>query len=184
MLQALPIPTLIDVTRRSGNLSAADVENTLKAVVSDARVDDHAAWLGDLAHLVRGLSAMAGLIVLLTTVTLILTVSLLCRAIMATEHEAIALLHTMGAEDNDIALHFQFHARRMALPASFAGFALAVSSVGLLLFSVRHLIDLSLMQPLHWIGLGCSVLIVPLAAILIAAYAARLSVLRLLHGMP
>lgn len=185
LLQALPIPTLIDVTRKSGaSLSATNVQNQLKSVVSDIHVDDHAAWLGDLGHLLRGMSAVAALVVLLTTLTLIMTVSLLCRGIMATEHEAIALLHTMGAEDKDIALHFQFHARRMAMPASFGGFILAIMSAGLLLFFIRHLVDLSSLQPLHWVGLGCSVFIVPLAAILITALAARLSVLRLLHGMP
>lgn len=185
MLEALPIPTLIDVTRADGAaLSAEDVQNALKPVVDGAHVDDHAAWLGDLAHLVRGLSAMAGLIVLLTTLTLIITVGLLCRVIMATEHEAIALLHVMGAEDNDIARHFQFHARRMALPASLIGFLLALLSIGFMFFFIRHLVDLSSLHALHWIGLACSVVIVPIVAILIASTTARLSVLQLLRGMP
>lgn len=185
LLKALPIPTLIDVDRRGGSfLTAAELQGRIKGVVSDVRVDDHAAWLGDLARLMRGLAAIGGLIILLTGVTLVVTVSLLCRAIMATEHETISLLHIMGAEDNDIASHFQFHTKRMAGPASFAGFALAVLSAGVLLFFVRHFTDLSTLPIPHWVGLGLIVCTVPLAATTIAAQSARVSVLRLLHGTP
>jgi cell division transport system permease protein len=185
LIQALPIPTLVDVTRTSdSHLTADAVQDRLKTLVGGVHVDDHAAWLGDLGNLVHGLSAIAGLIVLLTMLTLIITVSLLCRAVMATEHEAIALLHVMGAEDDDIALHFQFHARRMALPAAIAGFVFALLSLGLMFFFIRHLVDLSALHILHWLGLACAVIAVPLVAVLIAAYTARLSVLRLLHGMP
>ena len=185
LLRQLPVPTLVDVERKSGgDLTAEDIQSRLKGIASDVRVDDHAAWLEDLANLVRGLSIMAGLIVLLTGVTLVITVSLLCRAVMATEHEAISLLHVMGAADEDIARHFQTHARRIAEMASFSGFILGLGSAGLLLSLLRRFVDLSAPPPAHWFALGLTVLAVPLAATAIAAFSARLSVMRSLHGMP
>ena len=42
LLKKLPLPTLIDIERRAdSNLTAAGLEEKLRTVVSDARVDDH-----------------------------------------------------------------------------------------------------------------------------------------------
>jgi cell division transport system permease protein len=137
-----------------------------------------------MANLAQGLTVMGALIISLTTATLILIVSLLCNTIMATEHESIALLHIMGAKDSEIARHFQFHARRMALPAALTGFLLALATVGPLFFFFRRFADLSAMRPMHWAGLGVAVVLVPVAAVVIAAVSARLSALRSLREMP
>jgi len=185
LLKALPIPALIDIERKDGSqLTVADIQNHLKTVVEDVRVDDHAAWVANISHLVSGLSIMAALMIILTAITLVIAVSLICRAIMATERETISLLHTIGAEDRDIARHFQFHAKRLATPASWIGFALALASTAVLLFFLRNMADASLLQPLHWVILLVTTLVVPLAAITIAALAARVSTLKLLYTMP
>lgn len=185
LLKSLTLPLLIDVERKPGsNLSAAAIQDKLKTVGDDIHVDDHAAWLKDMEHLVHGLAFMAGLIILLTALTLIMAVSLICRAIMATERETISLLHTIGAEDEVIAKNFQSHAQHLAGRAAWVGFGLALISAGILLFFLRHFADASLLQPLHWFGLAVSILIVPLAAIWMAALSARLSALKLLQVMP
>ncbi len=185
LLKAIALPTLIDVERKTGSsLTAATLQDKLKNVAEDIHVDDHAAWLADMNHLVNGLALMAGLMILLTAVTLIIAVSLICRAIMATEHDTIALLHIIGADDDAIAKTFQYHARRLAGRASMVGFILALISVGILLFFLRRFADPALLQPMHWAGLAASVLVVPLAAIAMAALSARLSALKLLRSMP
>lgn len=185
LLKAIALPTLIDVERKSdSDVNAAIIQEKLKPVADDIRVDDHASWLADIKHLVNGLAVMAGLMIILTAITLIIAISLICRAIMATERETISLLHIIGAEDDVIAKNFQFHAQRLAGRAAWASFALALLSVAVLLFFLRRFADLTLLQPLHWAGLGLSILIVPLAAIAIAAFSARLSALKLLRAMP
>lgn len=184
-LKNLPLPTLLDVVRdENSTLTASDIEERLKNTISDVKVDDHAAWLQDLAHLVRGLAIMGALMILLTAVTLIIAVSLMCRAIMATERETIVLLHIMGAEDADIARHFEQQARRLSWPSSFAGFALAIASAALLIFFLRHFADPTALAPLQWIGLGAMVLLVPFVAVGIASFSARLAALKLLHAEP
>ena len=185
ILKALPIPTLIDIERSVGSqLTADDVRQQLKATLRDVRVDDHAQWLADLARFVNGIALFGGLMIILTLVTLVLAVSLLCRTIMATERETISLLHIMGAEDADIAKHFESHARRLSLTAAFTGFMLAVLSAAALLYFMRHFADPAVLQQAHWAMLGGAVLAVPLAAVWIASLSARLSVLNYLHSMP
>ena len=120
----------------------------------------------------------------LTALALIIAVSLLCRSIMAAERETISLLHIMGAEDNDIARHFAYHAGRLSFPASLMGFVLAVASAGGMLFFLRNFVDPGAISPYYWTGLGVAMTAVPLAAILIAALSARLSTLNDLAEMP
>lgn len=185
LLKVLPVPVLIDIERKEGaNLNADDLRQQLKPIVKDIRVDDHTTWLSDLNHLVSGLTVIAGLIILLTGITLVIAVSLICHAIMATEHDTMSLLHALGATDNDIAHHFQKHTQRLSWPASLAGFMLALISTASLMFFLKNFADPSMLQWSHWIVLGLMTLLVPVLAIIIATLAARLSVLKLLHSMP
>jgi cell division transport system permease protein len=185
LLKKLPLPALVDVERASGSgLTASALEDRLRTAVSDARVDDHAAWLADLAHLVRSLAALAGLMIALTGLALVIAIGLICRAVMATERDTIELLHIMGAPDRGIARHFQFHAWRLAGPAALAGFVLAVFSLGFLLFFIRHVVDISALQLARWVALGLLVILVPVAAVAAASLSARFSVLRLLQSFP
>jgi cell division transport system permease protein len=185
LLKKLPLPALIDVERRDGgNLTSSALEDRLRATVSDARVDDHAMWLADLAHLVGSLSALAGFMIVLTGLALMIAIALICRAVMATERDTVELLHVMGAADGNIARHFQSHAWRLAWPGALAGFLLAVLNLVLLLFFIRHVVDLSTLQVARWAELTVLVILVPFAAVIAASLSARLSVLRLLRSFP
>lgn len=185
LLKVLPVPVLIDVERKDGTtLNAEDLQQQLKPIAKDIRVDDHTSWLSDLNHLVRGLTVIAGLIILLTGITLMIAVSLICHAIMATEQDTMSLLHVLGATDSDIAYHFQKHTQRLSWPASLIGFILAMSSTALLLYFLRNFADPSMLEWSHWVVLGFMTILIPILAIAIAVLAARLSVLKLLHSMP
>jgi cell division transport system permease protein len=185
LLKKLPLPALIDIERRDGsNVTASELEDRLRATINDARVDDHAAWLADIAHLVGSLSVMAIFMIVLTGGALMISIALICRAVMATERDTVELLHIMGAPDRNIASHFQNHAWRLAWPAALAGFGLAVFSLALLLFFIRHVADLSGMQFARWLELALLVIAVPMAAVLAASFSAKISVVRLLRSLP
>jgi cell division transport system permease protein len=185
LLKKLPLPSLIDVQRRTGaSLSASALEDRLRATIADARVDDHAAWLADLTHLVGSLSALAVFMIGLTGVALMIAIGLICRAVMATERDTVELLHIIGAPDANIAKHFQSHAWRLAWPAAVAGFLLAVLNLGLLLFFIRHVVDLASLQLTRWMQITILVIVVPLTAVGAAALSARYSVIRLLRSLP
>ncbi|MGL1386164.1 hypothetical protein ACSTJO_00335, partial [Vibrio parahaemolyticus] len=81
---------LIDVERdRSSPVTTAAISDKLKSLGDDIRVDDHAAWLADMKHLVHGLCILAGIIIVLSGMTLGIAVTLVCCAIIATEHETL-----------------------------------------------------------------------------------------------
>ena len=185
LLKTLPLPTLINVERKTGAaLGVAQIQDALKNVVSDARVDDHGTWTQDIWRLVRGLTILGGVMILLTAVTLAVTVGVICRAVMAAEHETISLLHLIGAEATDIAGHFQKQAEAIALRAAGIGFLIAVAVTLVLAFSTRSILDLSGLELKHWAGLIGAAVSVPLCATVIAATTARLSVLRLIKSFP
>ena len=185
LLKSLPLPTLINVERKSGAaLSVKKIQDSLKNVVSDARVDDHGTWTQDIWRLVDGLTILGGVIIALTAVALAVTVGVICRAVMAAEHETIALLHQIGAEAADIAGHFQKQAESIALRAAGSGFALAVLASTALGLISNGLLDFSTWELSHWAGLAGAALSVPVGATLIAAAAARFSVLRLIKSFP
>lgn len=185
ILKALPVPSLIDVERKAGqNLSAEDVHQQLKVSLHDVRVDDHAEWMADLERFVNGIAAFGALMIVLSILTLALAVSLVCRAIMATERETISLLHIMGAEDDDIATHFQVHARKLSLIASMGGFVLAIVSAAVMIYFMRNFANPTLLHQSQWLILSGIVLAVPVAAVWISSLSARLSVLNYLRSMP
>ena len=185
LLKALPIPVLIDVERKSdGILTADDLRQQLKLIVKNVRVDDHASWLTDLENLVNGMTVMAGLIIAITAITLLIAVSLICHAIMATEHDTVSLLHILGASERDIADHFQKHTQRLATPSALIGFGLAMGSSGILLYFLRHFLDPSMLQWSHWTILGLMTFLVPVVAIVMASVAARFSIIKQLHSLP
>ncbi len=185
LLKTLPLPTLIDVERKQdATITADQIQTEVRKVVSDAHVDDHGAWTQDVWRLVRGLSMIGGVTIALTGFTLIIAVTLICRAVMAAEHETIALLHLLGTDDRDIAHHFQLQAERIALRAASIGFLCALAVTGALLYATRHIADLSTLEIRHWVGLGAAAFFVPVCAIGIAALTARLSVLRMIKSFP
>lgn len=184
LLKTLPLPTLIDVIRKPGaTLTADQIQDRLRSVVSDAHVDDHGAWLQDAWRLEHGLALVGGMMIVLTAITLFIAVTLLCRTVTASEHETIGLLHLLGARDRDIARHFQSQAERLAWRAAAAGFVIALAVTAALMYCTRHIVDFSTLTPLRWGLLAALVSLVPVGAIGIAAVTARLSVMRHLESL-
>ena len=185
LLKALPLPTLIDIERKPGaTLTTAKIQDALKTAVADARVDDHGAWTQDVWRLIRGLSLLGGVMIALMGVTLIVTISLICRAVVAAEHDTISLLHLLGASDTDIARHFQAQAQRLSLRAAGVGFAAAVMIAGCLLFVAHPVADLSTLNIMHWTQLAVLVFLIPVGAVLLSSMTTRGTVMRLIKSFP
>ncbi len=181
MLKVLPLPSLIDIERKPGaKLSAGDIQKALKNSISDARVDDHGIWEKDVGRLVSGLTILGGLMILLTGLSLIITVSLICRAVMASERDTITLLHLIGTDDKDIASHFEMQAMHISSRAAATGFLAALAALAVLLFATRSLADFSPLRFEHWMALSFAALLVPFCAVFIATATARISIMRLI----
>lgn len=180
----LPLPGLIDVTLAdNAALSVDALSARLQSAVPGARIDDPKPWLDRLVQLGRLLQSLGGGIVLLVGLALAAMVIFATRAGLAARRDTIELLHLIGAEDGYIARQFQRHVARQAVQGGVAGVVLAI----VILVAIQILaggVGSGLLPGMgmawwHWLAL----LVLPLAALLLAIFTARLTVLGALRAM-
>lgn len=180
----LPLPGLIDVTLAdNAALSVDALSARLQSAVPGARIDDPKPWLDRLVQLGRLLQSLGGGIVLLVGLALAAMVIFATRAGLAARRDTIELLHLIGAEDGYIAKQFQRHVARQAVQGGVAGVVLAI----IILLAIQFLaggVGAGLLPGMgmawwHWLAL----LVLPLAALLLAIFTARLTVLGALRAM-
>ena len=181
----LPMPALIDVELdRADDRSLAEVRKMVADIAPKARVDSHASWLAPLAGLMAALKWVAvGLVALMALATAAVVV-LAVRSSLDTHKETIAIMHLMGANDEQIARLFQ---RRIALDAllgSVGGFALAM--IAMIVVGGRigaigsELLGSASIGWLGWLLIACLPLCGPLLAALVARYTVKASLGRIL----
>lgn len=185
LLASLPLPLLVDVRLRPGaSLSAEEAQEKLASLAPDARVDDHAEWLGRLRDAVQGLCLIAWLMMALTALALLVAVHLICRSALAVQRDTVELLHLLGAADALIAREIERSVLRLAAPAALGGFALAALTLAALALPLRPVLDSAALPPSFWLALSGWVLAVPLGAVGAAFGAARFSARALLRSSP
>ncbi len=180
----LPLPRLIDVELKSGaRVDAAALAKRLAAAVPDAAVDDHRVWLERLIRLIRTVEALATAVLVLIGLATAGTVVFTTRTGLAIHHEAIEVLHLIGAQDSYVARQFAGRALAMGLRGGVIGLVFAVPTLlGIGYLAARMeaalLPDVTL-DPQHWAALAG----LPLAVAAIAMVTARLTVMRTLARM-
>ena len=184
LLESLPLPQLVDVTLAPGARDdLAGLKQRLAAAVPGIVVDDHELWVGQLVHLARLAVGLALVVVGLVAVCAIAATVIATRAGLAIHHEAIDLLHLIGAEDEYIADQFASQALRRGLRGGIIGLLLA--ALALVAFgSAGQAVDPRLL-PRLWPALDqiLPLLLVPLATATIGWATARRTVLHALKKM-
>lgn len=184
LLDSLPLPVLIDLeTRADRPVETETIRRALTSLAHGALVHTHAGWMESLLSFLRGLGALAGLMLGLTALALVTAIILVCRAAMAVQNDTIELLHFMGASDIAIARQFQKHVQKIALPASGIGFAFAAATAAVLALTLSTFGGLQHVSLLSWATVGGVMALVPLGAVLLSIVTARLSVLRFLRRL-
>lgn len=181
----IPIPRLIDV--RAQPDVRPDLESLrvrLAGVAPGTVVDDHQAWLGRLLALMRALEATALTLLGLVLVVTIGTVIFTTRTGLSIHHEAIEVMHLIGAQDSYIAQQFAGRALALGLKGGAIGLMLALpalAAVGVLFGqesgSVLPEVSFSL---LHWAAIGAMPVMVALTAMLTARFTVLASLSRVL----
>lgn len=189
LLTAMPLPQMIDIQLKQGHrIDAEALQSALAPFSKDVHVNWHDVWMAPLARLVRSLGLIAGFAVVVIAAAFMIAVMLVCRVAFAMQHETIELLHILGADDKAIAGHFQRQILLGSLLPSLLGFALALVTLGglaALYVEVQSVPEAGLLTlPRAWLVMGGCLSAVPLAALGVAAFSARLSVLRMLRRMP
>ena len=132
-LDALPLPTLIDVRLRRGTeLDIVALEVALDAAVPGTRIDEHGLWLERVLRFTRALQAFGAALAALFALTAVATAVFATRAGLAAHGEAIGIMRLVGARDAGIARQFVAHSRNLAIKGGIVGCALAAATLFLL----------------------------------------------------
>lgn len=183
LVAELPLPVLIDVRLVEG-ADLSDLSEQLARAAPHVTVEDPARWLGDLRRLARTVQAVAVGIIALIGGAGVVSIIFAASAGFAVHRQEVELLHVMGATDSYVAGQFQRHMLRQSLLGGGIGFLLALLTLWGLEQAGRGL-GASLLPDMalslrDWAWLPA----VPVAAALLAALTARLTVLRALGRLP
>jgi cell division transport system permease protein len=180
----LPLPRLIDVgIGEDARLDMADLRKRIDAAAPGATVEEHQKWLDEMIGVIRWGWRLALVVVVLIFFAAAMTIVFAMRTSLRIHRNVTDVLHLIGARDQYIAEQFQRHAFRLgllggAIGAGFAG--LVIIGLERVLLKVETLHAMHLELPFWaWAVLA----LVPPAAALLAALAARYTVLRGLARM-
>ncbi len=180
----LPLPRLVDVgLADDARVDLAQLRKKVEAAAPGATVEEHQRWLDEMIGVIRWGWRLALVVVALIFFAAAMTIVFAMRTSLRIHRAVTDVLHLIGARDQYIAEQFQRHAFRLGLLGGVIGAgaaALVVIGLERVLAKVETLQAMHLALPIWaWAILA----LVPPAAALLAAVAARYTVLRGLARM-
>lgn len=126
-LDALPVPRLVVITiDETAPPDFAAMRGAIAEAIPNATLDDHRAWVGRLVAMARTTTLAGSAVLALVLAALVMTVVFATRGALAGNHEAIEVLHFVGARAGFIARQFERRFLMIGLVGASAGGALAV----------------------------------------------------------
>jgi cell division transport system permease protein len=180
----LPLPRLIDVKLRPGvRLDVNKLASQINKIAPGSSVDDHQVWLKRMVNLIQTVQILAMAVLFCIGFATVGTVVFTTQTELAIHHEAIDVLHLIGAQDAYIASQFAGRALALGLTGGLLGLVLGIITlmgIGYLIGSLDRLFvpDLQL-TAFHWLIVG----LLPVSVSVIAMMTARITVLRSLRQM-
>lgn len=181
----LPVPALVDVRLR-GKVDAAALKriaDAVRPVAPSSRVDAQSSWLVPVFGAIGSLQWLALALIALLMLSLAAAVLLAVRNALASARETIEIVHLLGGTDKQIARVFQ---RSIAFDATGGGtIGLALGLVAILFLGRQFaaldsgMVTGGTLHGFDWVMLA----LIPVAGIVLAAFTARIAVLRALRKM-
>lgn len=175
----VPLPALVDVSMRdaAGPADYARIEAALQETIPTARIDAQADWLGPVLSALSSLTWMALVLIAMLALVAVAAIWLAVRNALAANRDTVEIVHLLGGSDDQIARLFQ----RSILIDAAAGSVLGLVAGALgVTFLARQFGALQSgmvagggLSPLDWLIIA----MVPLFAVAIAVYTARMTVL-------
>jgi cell division transport system permease protein len=182
---AIPVPALVDA-QLNGPVTPQQLER-LRALVAasapSARVDAQSGWLAPVFSAIDSLQWLAIALIALLSIATIAAVWLAARTALGTNRETISIVHLLGGTDRQIARIFQ---RSIAFDAAIGGLVGLLLGIGAVVILARQFSGLgsgmvagAALGPLDFALLAA----IPFAGVALAAFTARLTVMRALRAM-
>lgn len=186
-LQALPVPTVIDLRFESER--ADDVNgmfSKLLATVKGVRIDDHSQWLRNATQLAWTIQVLAAIVGLVVLSVVILTVTHFVRSSLAERHKVVELLHTLGATRIDISSCYMKNIITASLAGAGLGHSLAAILFAFVLSFLPDLISKPGEQDSIWTFLSSPLLATPVIIVIVVlvALSSRQTILNALRELP
>jgi cell division transport system permease protein len=121
LLAALPLPGVVQVRLEGSGPDIASLTARLAVTAPGTLVESHGVWAGRLAILAVGLQACATLVLVVVAGVTAAIIGVAIRSGLAARHEAIEIVHALGASDGYIAARFAARAVRLAATGTAAG---------------------------------------------------------------
>ena len=184
-LDNIPLPGILTVGFKDDIIfDVTSLEEKLKQIAPQARLDTHKSWLSDVLRFTGALNFAALLITAIIGITTIVAVAGAVQSRMAIYNEELELLHLMGASDHYISKQLQRYMMYLTLQGSAIGAFIG----GIILLTIGFLageMDVSLLPDFSLSTAQIIILIVlPIIISMLGMLTARQTVLRVLTKMP
>lgn len=181
-IEALPIPTLIEVVEGDPGYDSEGLRQRLAAEAPGAVLDDHTRWRRPLVEAAGRLRLLGWTAILLIGATMAAMITLAASAALAANAQVVKVLRLVGAKDSYIARAFVRRFTLRALAGSAAGAVLGL--IGVLLLPRADAAG-GFLTGLGFTGAGWLLpfLLPPLAAI-VAFVATRRAAIKKLRELP
>ena len=177
--EIVPFPGLIDVKLRgTGNeRTYAAIEQALQQVAPRARIDAQARWLAPVLSALSALKWMALILIVTLGIVGAAAVWLAARNALGGNRDTIEIVHLLGGNDDQIARIFQRSVLLDSVIGGLLGFIVGIGATSLLARQFAALqsgmVAGGQLMAIDWVLIS----LVPLFAVAIAVYTARMTVL-------
>ncbi|MBX7532800.1 cell division protein [Qipengyuania sp. 1XM1-15A] len=184
-MEAVPLPALIDVELRDGTGTAEleRIEAALQDAAPGSRIDSQAQFLAPVLSALRALQWMALAMIILLAFTGAAAVWLASRNVLGGNRDTIEIVHLLGGNDDQIARVFQRSILFDAIAGGLLGLVTGALAITLMARQFAALdsgmVAGGSLSALDWAILA----LVPLFAVGIAVYTARMTVIQSLRKM-
>jgi cell division transport system permease protein len=177
LLATLPLPRLIEVSFEPGQEpDRAALAARLATAAPEAVVGEPVAGGLEGAAVMRRLRVLGWAAGALALLSLIAGSALVVRGALIAQRETVRLLRSLGAGEAQVARQFEQYAARNGLYGALAGFVAALAILVLLAVAGFAWPEAGLVEPRLTLADWLRLVAVPVAAALLAACAARLTV--------
>lgn len=183
-IELLPIPQLLDVKiRQAKKFDYKELAVRLSEVSPQASINDHNLWLSRLLSFINSLKMLAVTVLFLVAGACVAAIVYAAKTGLNVHHEIIAILHTIGATDEYIAVNYVKQIMQMSMVAGIAGTLTSVPAI-MIVGSMAKGIEAGIFNSVTF-GLSewTIILLLPFVSAALVAVTAYITVVRTLKKM-